>query len=375
MNNLDIFGNQSSSAPKNSHQGPRKTKRSPLGTIGILIAVVAVVAAIGLMAPRAISMFSGAPDFPGPGSGTVLVQIEPGASLAKIGNDLKTLGVVESVDGFISAANDNPNSANIAPGSYSLQLQMKSSDAISALLDPSNRVITKVVIPEGKRASWTIDALASATGLPIQDFESAISNANSLGLAAYANGNVEGFLFPATYEFAPGATAEQMIGAMLARFNSEATRLDLEGRAKAMGRTPYEIVTIASLLEVEGHPRDFAKVARVVYNRLAAPMRLQFDSIVNYGLGKTDVILTTELLNADTPYNSYLRDGLPPTPIDGPGALSLEAALNPQAGDWLYFITVDLDTQETKFTRSYSEFLIFKDEFLAFCDANSGVCY
>ena len=375
MNNLDIFGNQSSSAPKNSHQGPRKTKRSPLGTIGILIAVVAVVAAIGLMAPRAISMFSGAPDFPGPGSGTVLVQIEPGASLAKIGNDLKTLGVVESVDGFISAANDNPNSANIAPGSYNLQLQMKSSDAISALLDPSNRVITKVVIPEGKRASWTIDALASATGLPIQDFESAISNANSLGLAAYANGNVEGFLFPATYEFAPGATAEQMIGAMLARFNSEATRLDLEGRAKAMGRTPYEIVTIASLLEVEGHPRDFAKVARVVYNRLAAPMRLQFDSIVNYGLGKTDVILTTELLNADTPYNSYLRDGLPPTPIDGPGALSLEAALNPQAGDWLYFITVDLDTQETKFTRSYSEFLIFKDEFLAFCDANSGVCY
>jgi UPF0755 protein len=165
-----------------------------------------------------------------------------------------------------------------------------------------------------------------------------------------------------------------MISEMLAKFNAEATRIDLEKRAQALGRTPYEIVIIASLLEVEGAPRDFTKVAQVVYNRLAEPMRLQFDSIVNYGLGKTDVILTTELLNTDTPYNSYLRDGLPPTPIDGPGAQSLEAALTPEPGDWLYFITVDLNTQETKFTSSYREFLRFKDEFLAFCKANDGVC-
>jgi UPF0755 protein len=92
-------------------------------------------------------------------------------------------------------------------------------------------------------------------------------------------------------------------------------------------------------------------------------------------LGKTDVILTTELLNVDTPYNVYLRPGLPPTPIDSPGAEALEAALNPAPGDWLFFVTVDLNTQETKFSRSYEEFLTNKDEFLAFCDANPGVCY
>jgi UPF0755 protein len=196
-----------------------------------------------------------------------------------------------------------------------------------------------------------------------------------LGLPESAGGNVEGYLFPATYKFAPGTNAEQMIGEMIARFNTEATNIDLENRAKEMGRTVDEIVTIASLLEVEGHPRDFTKVARVVYNRLAEPMPLQFDSSVNYGLGKTDVILTTELLKQDTPYNVYLHEGLPPTPIDNPGTQALEAALNPAIGVWLFFITTDLNTQETKFTRSYAEFLNWKAEFLAFCDSNPGVCY
>jgi UPF0755 protein len=372
MSDSNSLSDQPSPTTKKSHQAPRRTKKTGFRNFLVLVGIIV---AIGLVAPRAVSMFSSAPDFPGPGTGSVQIQIEPGATLAKIGNDLKALGVVASVDGFIGAANKNQDSANIAPGSYNLLKEMKSSDAILALLDPVNRVVTRVVIPEGKRTSWTIAALVEATGIPVQDFEAAVANANNLGLPDYANGNIEGFLFPATYEFASGTSAEQMISAMLAKFNSEVVRIDLDNQAKAMGRTPYEILIIASLLEVEGAPRDFTKVAQVVYNRLAEPMRLQFDSIVNYGLNKTDVILTTELLNTDTPYNSYLREGLPPTPIDAPGAEALEAALNPEPGDWLYFITVDLNTQETKFTRSYPEFLIYKDEFLAFCAANDGVCY
>ena len=368
--NLDLFNEPSSPEPRKPE---RRSKKSSLGKN--LVIFVALVATLGFVGPRVVALFSGAPDFPGPGSGSTQVQIAPGETLAQIGNSLKALGVVASVDGFISAASENSQSASIAPGAYNLRLEMKSADAILALLDPANRVVTKVVIPEGKRVTWTIETLATQTGLPLADFEAAVANAASLGLPAYANGNPEGFLFPATYEFVPGTTAEQMISAMIKRFNAEAIAIDLEARAKQMGRSVYEIVTVASLLEVEGHPRDFSKVARVVYNRLAEPMPLQFDSSVNYGLGKTDVILTTELLNQDTPYNVYLRPGLPPTPIDSPGTQALEAALNPAAGDWLFFITVDLNTQETKFTRSYEEFLVWKDEFLAFCDANDGVCY
>jgi UPF0755 protein len=370
MSNVDLFSN--SSQPQQKPPGRRSKKKSFGKTLVIFIAVIA---AIGLVAPQVASRLSGAPDFPGPGSGSVQVQIESGETLAQIGNSLKDLGVVASVDGFIAAANDNPDSGSIAPGLYNLLLEMKSSDAILALLNPENRVVTRVVIPEGKRVSWTINTLATETGIPLADFEAAVANANQLDLPDYAGGNAEGFLFPATYEFGPGATAEQMISEMISRFNAEATSINLEARAAEMGRSPYEIVIVASLLEGEGQPRDFAKVARVVYNRLAEPMRLQFDSAVNYGLGIADVLLTTELLNTPTDYNVYLNDGLTPTPINNPGGLALEAALNPENGDWLYFITTNLLTTETKFTQSYEEFLVFKDELLAFCDANSDVCY
>jgi UPF0755 protein len=370
MSNIDLFSNSSPPAPKSP--GHRSKKKSFGKSLAILLAIVV---AIALVTPQIVSRLSGSPDFPGPGSGSMQVQIEPGETLAQIGNSLKGLGVVASVDGFIAAANDNPNSASIAPGAYNLLLQMKSSDAILALLDSANRVVTKVVIPEGKRVTWIIEKLTAETGLPLSDFEVAISKASSLGLPEYANGNPEGFLFPATYEFAPGTSADEMIGAMISRFNAEAKAIDLEARAEQMGRTAYEIVIVASLLEGEGQPRDFAKVARVVYNRLAEPMRLQFDSAVNYGLGQADVLLTTELLNTPTDYNVYLNDGLTPTPINNPGGLALEAALNPESGDWLYFITTDLLTTETKFTNSYSEFLVFKDELLAFCDAKPEVCY
>jgi UPF0755 protein len=369
MSNTDFF---SSTSPPQKAPSHRSKKKSTGKTLIILLAVIAV---IGVVTPQVVSRLSGAPDFPGPGSGSVQVQIASGETLAQIGNSLKDLGVVASVDGFIAAANDNPESGSIAPGLYNLLLEMKSSDAILALLDPANRVVTRVVIPEGKRVSWIINTLATETGIPLADFESAVAKASELGLPDYANGNAEGFLFPATYEFGPGTTAEQIIGEMIARFNVEAKSIDLEARAAQMGRTAYEIVIVASLLEGEGQPRDFAKVAQVVYNRLAEPMRLQFDSAVNYGLGIADVLLTTELLNTPTDYNVYLNDGLTPTPINNPGGLALEAALNPESGDWLYFITTDLLTTETKFTRSYEEFLVFKDELLAFCDVNPDVCY
>lgn len=383
MGNLDIFGEKPEAKPVPESNVALSDSQPPVTSevskksnlLKVVGVVIAIVVALGLLAPKIIGMVSGAPDFPGPGSGTVRIEIQDGDTIARIGNTLKAAGVVKSVDAFISAAGDNPDSGKISAGLYDLKLEMSAKGAVDALLDPASKVVDNVVIPEGKRASWIYEEVSKVTGIPVADFEAAAAKADQLGLPAYADGNVEGFLFPATYEFPPGASAETILETMIAKFNSEAKRLDLENRAKAMGRTPYEIVTVASLLEVEGHPRDFAKVARVVYNRLAEPMRLQFDSTVNYGLGKTDVILTTDLLNKDTPYNMYLHDGLTPTPIDNPGADSMEAALNPAAGDWLYFITTDLNTQETKFTKSYDEFLVFKDEFLAFCDANPGTCW
>lgn len=340
-----------------------------------VVAVVLLLVAAAFGVQKAYVIFSGPPDYSGNGSTSVTVEVTAGQTLAAVGNTLKQAHVVKSVDAFIAAAQANPKSGNLQPGVYQLKLHMSSSSALTALLDDHSRVSNKVVIPEGKRVSWILERIHQKTQLPIAELQISIAHADTLGLPAYAHSNPEGFLFPATYSFSPTATADEVIRAMISKFNEESATIDIEARATTIGKSPYEILTVASLLQVEAHPRDFSKVAQVVYNRLNAPMRLQFDSTVNYGLNKSDVILTTAQLAIDTPYNMYLHDGLPPTPINNPGTAAIEAALNPEVGNWLYFITTDLDTQETKFTNSYSTFLKYKNEFLAYCTAHQGKCY
>jgi UPF0755 protein len=127
---------------------------------------------------------------------------------------------------------------------------------------------------------------------------------------------------------------------------------------------------MASIIEKEVAPVDQAKAARVLLNRLAAPMRLQLDSTLNYELDSNAVILTDEQLQADSPYNTYTNDGLPPGPIANPSEAAINAALNPEDGKWLYWVTVNLDTKETKFAATNNEFLIYKQEFLRWYNQN-----
>ena len=355
---------------RESHKSPKRSSLFKLILVTTVLALITI-----LVGPRIVGFFAGAPDYAGPGTGSVQIEIVQGDSIAKIGNTLKSAGVVKSVDAFTQAADAIPESKKISPGFYNMMLEMAAKDAVLRLLDPAAKVVSKVVIPEGKRASDIYKIISDSTGLPVSEFEAIAANPSDLPLPEWANGNVEGFLFPATYEFTPGSSALTIMQALVEKFNAVAKQIDLVGSAQTFGWSAYQILTIASLLEVEGHPRDFEKVSRVVYNRLAKPMRLEFDSTVNYGLGQTDVIITSDLLAKDTPYNTYLNDGLPPTPIGNPGVASIAAALNPADGDWIWFITTNLQTQETKFTSDYDQFLIWKDEFLAYCDANPGTCF
>ncbi len=340
-----------------------------------LVAILLLIVAAGFGIQKAIVIFSGPPDYSGTGTTSVTIEVTEGQTLAAVGNTLKQAHVVKSVDSFIAAAQANPDSGHLQPGVYQLKLHMSSASALASILNGQSRVSNKVVIPEGKRVTWILNRIHQATKLPLVDLQASVDHAQSFGLPAYAHGNPEGFLFPATYSFSPTATSDDVIKAMIAKFNEQSAAINLDNRASAIGKTPYEILKVASLLQVEAHPRDFSKVAQVVYNRLNAPMRLQFDSTVNYGLKKSDVILTTSQLAIDTPYNMYLHDGLPPTPINNPGTAAIEAALTPKAGNWLYFITTNLDSQETKFTDSYNTFLTYKNEFLAYCSAHQGKCY
>ena len=339
---------------------PSRNRRSPLRRIVGVIALLAVVA--GLVLGFRLVRGSGEVAYSGPGTGTATVVIAPGDSLRAMGEALVAAGVVSSASGFVEAASANPDAARIGPGTYTLRQQMGATEAVALLLDPASRVAARVVLPEGLRLKQSLRAASEGSGIPLEDFRAAIASPEDLGLPAWAKGEPEGFLFPATYEVPEGASAADVLRQFTDRFAKASADLDLAGRAARIGRTPYEVLIIASLVEAEVKPEDFRKVAAVIENRLAAGMPLQLDASVAYGLGVTDLQLSSEQLATDTPYNTYARRGLPPTPINSPGEAAIEAALAPARGDWLYYVTVDPSTGETRFAKSYDRFLELKAE-------------
>mgnify|MGYP003336200668 CR=1 FL=1 len=285
-----------------------------------------------------------------------------------------------SVDACISAANANSDSVGIQVGYYDLKKQMKASDAIAVLVDPANLVADKVTVPEGLSVDEIVDVLVKDTKYGRPAFEKALQQTSKLGLPSYAEGNPEGYLFPSTYSFAPKTTPLQMLQAMVTRWKQAADDVDLEGSASRLGITPQQLMTVASLVQAEGRGDAMAKIARVIYNRVettGAPTYglLQIDATVNYALKRSLVAVpSSEDLKVDSPYNTYQNPGLPPGPIEAPGDDALQAAANPAAGDWLFYVTVNLATGETKFTADYDQFLAYKQELQQYCATQSDRC-
>lgn len=328
-----------------------------LVALGIVVALVGGVAYFGRAALTDVFASSEAADFTGPGGDAVTVQIEQGDSVSAIGSKLEAAGVVASVEAFVDAAAENTQSTTIQPGTYSLPLEVPAVDAVALLVDPANRQIVTAALPEGLRLGESLQRLSDGTGIPLADFEAAVAVPTELGLPAYAGSIVEGFVFPATYEFEPGLTAAEALTITVARYTQSATTLDLAARATAAGVEPLDVVVIASILEAEAaRAEDLPQVSRVIYNRLAADMPLQMDSTVHYAVGNRGSVFTTDEERAtDSPYNTYRYPGLPPGPIGSPGEAALEAALNPAAGGALYFVTVNLETGETRFAATDTE--------------------
>ena len=154
----------------------------------------------------------------------------------------------------------------------------------------------------------------------------------------------------------------------------------MEDAAAELGYTPHELMTVASLVEAEARrQQDRGKVARVIYNRLTGDETnglLQIDATVNFAADQElGAVPTTEDLEIESPYNTYLTPGLPPGPIEAPGDAAMLAAAQPSAGDWFYYVTVNLRTGETKFAETYDEFLTYKNELREYCATESeGAC-
>ncbi|MEV0997909.1 endolytic transglycosylase MltG [Nonomuraea sp. NPDC050202] len=295
-------------------------------------------------------------DFTGQGTGEVVVEIKPGQSASEVAQELERQGVVASARAFTNAISNANMSASLQPGEYKLRKKMSAASA-AAMLVPANRLLAKVTLEEGLRLSQTLVKLAEETGKPIKEFQAAAKDAEDLDLPSYAKGNLEGYAFPATYEFQPKTTPKEMLAAMVKRFNQTAETVDLESGAKALGFKPQEIIVIASIVQAEaGRTQDMAKIARVIYNRLALPMKLQMDSTTMYALGKFRTKATFAETETRHPYNTYYVDGLPPGAITNPGDHAIEAALNPAKGSWLYFVATDPKSNVTEFATTEAEF-------------------
>ncbi|WP_084957958.1 endolytic transglycosylase MltG [Thermoactinospora rubra] len=323
----------------------------------LLAAAGACAAALGTAAFLVLKPYLAPADYDGEGSGTVTVAIPVGASAQDVGRLLAEAGVVASARSFANAAQEAGRAGSLHPGHYRLRRTMAAARALDLLTAPGSRVVTRVTVPEGLRLTEVLTLLAKATGIPREAFLRAEVN-----LPPYAGG-LEGYLFPATYEFEPGASAAEVLQAMADRFAEVAAELRLAERAAAVRLTPAEVVTVAAIVQAEGgSDADYPRIARVIYNRLKAGRPLEMCSTVLYAQRRHTLRLTEADTRIASPYNTYRHRGLPPGPIAHPGRKALTAALDPAEGRWLWFVTTNPAHRITKFTDKESDFVRYREE-------------
>jgi UPF0755 protein len=339
----------------------------------LVVALVLVAGAVYVVSELMGGLFQGSgqeqaiEDYPGPGVGSTEVTIASGDTGAVIGQKLVDAKVVASVKAFNKAWALEPNAGSIQPGTYKLRMELPASSAIAALLDPASRASFRITIPEGLNAQQiytkineklpnvTVDALVAASADP------------AIGLPAEAGGQIEGWLFPTTYDLPPDATAVSVLQMMVAKMVAE---LDERGVPVEQRQ---ELLTKASIVEREGKlPEDRAKVARGIQNRLDRQMRLQVDATTSYGLGVVRAPTPAENNDPSNPYSTYVRIGLPPGPIASPGEVSIDAVLHPADGPWIFWVTVNPETGETLFTDNYDEHNANLDKLRAWVAEHGG---
>ncbi|MGZ5420771.1 MAG: endolytic transglycosylase MltG [Aeromicrobium sp.] len=351
-------GGTTPSQPGHRRATPKEKKRGPWGKRLFILIIVFVLVFGGYKAwGKASEWLNGPADYTGQGTGKVVVEVTPGANGQIIANALKKAGVVKSAEAFYQLSLKDARAQTIQPGFYSLRKKMSAEWAMRELSDRKNRVEGRVTVPEGARVDEIVNAIVAGSDIKEDDLTAALKEPEKLGLPEGANNNPEGYLYPATYTVEPGTMATELLKSMVDKTIAVEKDLDIGTRARVLGLNAEEVLTVASILEYEAKKdEDYPKVARVLYNRIKAGKPLQLDSTVAFvSKRKGDVFTTDEERANKSEYNTYQNTGLPPGPIGSPGEKTIEAALNPAEGDWLYFVAINLETGETVFSDTYAE--------------------
>ncbi|RJO68362.1 endolytic transglycosylase MltG [Nocardia panacis] len=363
----------------------RKRRRRNLWIIGgvfvVLFAGAAAFAAFKLM-----KRFNSPDDFAGPTGPLVVVQVQPGDTAAQIAESMVAKGVVASSGAFYEAALRNSNMSALQPGYYAIPSHSQGAKAVTALVDKESRV-GNVIVSEGRQLHDQQDvktgarsdgilrkiADASCFGAAADrkcvtyeqlDAAGASTDLASLGVPNWATQSVqevptrsrqlEGLIAAGTWDFDPSGTPVQILKQIIAASTRSYENSGLLQAGARTGLTPYQMLIGASLVEREALPRDMARVARVIVNRLKVDQKLEFDSTVNYTLDRIEIATDPNDRFKKTAWNTYMMLGLPATPISSPSPNALKAMENPEVGTWLYFVTIDFQGT-TLFTESYEE--------------------
>lgn len=346
---------------------PLENLRGPMRhLVVILVAVALLMGATGLWVVHELN--------PGgqPGA-AVNFTVNEGDTLDSVAGRLADAGIVGNKTLFTWYARSR-GGIDLVPGYYSLRPGDSAGDVIRSLSTPPAQTFVKVTFPEGMTVAQMGARLAEKiTFMSAADFVTAAGNGSVVStLAPAGTTNLEGLLFPDTYQVSGDDNEQRVVSRLSSTMERVARQVDLVAGAKSLGYTPYQVLIVASLIEREAKvPEDRAKIAQVIYNRLAKKMNLEIDATLLYDADPAASF--ADLKAKDTPYNSYMHLGLPPTPIANPGRASIKAALapagKPPVGDeacaglpagtkceYLYYVLAD-STGRHAFATTYQQHL------------------
>ncbi|SMD20440.1 endolytic transglycosylase MltG [Lentzea albidocapillata] len=365
----------------NARAKAKKRKKTVLWLVVALILAVGMGGAYyGYRELRGIGSFE---DYAGSGEVDAIVEVQDGDVVSKIASTLYDNGVIASARAFTEASKTDARVTSIQPGFYLMKTKMSGQNAVARMIDPKTRVPAVQIVgglkltdiqADGKAVPGVYSKLAAASCtekdgakvcLTADEIKAAAEQTDpvALGVPEWALADVkradpqfrlEGLIMRGVYQVKPGVTAVELIRSVIVSSAQKLQGAGIPGGTMNTGFRPYEVLVIASLIEKEAIEKDFGQVSQVIYNRIAEPMPLQFDSTINYRNNQPHIRTSDADRNAIQPYNTYKVPGLTPTPIGSPSQQAIAAAIKPAGGDMMYFVKCQKDGTSC-FSKTYEE--------------------
>ena len=346
----------------------RRRALALLLTLGLFVGAIA----LGAQFLKPLLGMDKVADYPGPGTGSVTLTVKPGAGPRDVAVTLEKQGVVANSDTFLKELLSAKG--EIAPGDFEFRSKMKNSDAVAVLLSHDASKVMYFALNAGLRVNESLEAIAKGSGIPLDQLNELNKAPGQFGIPAKAK-TLEGFLAPGEYRFPLGTPAKDILQKLV-----NGTLDELKAQGVTDPDKQYDAVIVASIVQAEGGQADYGNVAGAIYNRLKPGNTetsglIQSDATVTYGLGRKSFHITEEeKADKSNPYNTYATAGLPVGPIGSPGKAAIDAAAKPTPNDYMYWVTINLDTKETKFARTLAEHNVYVEQYNQWCGAHPGRC-